>query len=33
VLAAVQRAVTPTGLKLERDPARFIPKRRIQTAP
>jgi osmoprotectant transport system permease protein len=32
-LAAVQRAVTPTGLKLERDPSRFVPKRRVQTAP
>jgi osmoprotectant transport system permease protein len=35
VLAAVQRAVTPTGLKLERqDPSRLrTPKRRLQTVP
>jgi osmoprotectant transport system permease protein len=34
LLAAAQRAITPAGLKLERDPSSVSPlKRRIQTAP
>lgn len=32
LLAAAQRAITPTGLKLERNPSRSL-KRRIQTVP
>jgi osmoprotectant transport system permease protein len=34
LLATAQRAITPAGLKLERDPSSFRTlKRRIQTAP